>query len=112
CDALPHHPPISLDLRHRLRSMDQGRGGMAEALVACASCGTKLPLTDADVVPFGTGYRCQRCTTNAEVETHLEAAAANEAAQRNSRYEVRNPLEPTVADVRREVEAIRARREG
>ena len=77
--------------------------------MVCASCGGKLPLDEADVVPFGTGYRCQPCTVTAEVDVHIRRAEINEEQQRGSRYDTRNPYEPSVEKLRREVDAIRAR---
>lgn len=36
-----------------------------DGLVACITCGTRLPLSEADIV--GNGYRCPPCTGKAHV---------------------------------------------
>jgi hypothetical protein len=75
------------------------------ASVACANCGVKLDATTADIVPFGTGYRCARCTVGAEVGAHLKASAERAAAAASYRPTppelagTYDPLDPKVRPV-------------
>jgi hypothetical protein len=39
----------------------------------CACCGRLIAHNDADLVPFGTGYRCVRCSVEAQVTERLSA---------------------------------------
>jgi hypothetical protein len=38
--------------------------------VVCASCGDRVAQATTDLVPFGTGFRCQRCSNAAVLEEH------------------------------------------
>ncbi len=76
------------------------------SVVTCATCGASLPVEQADVVDFGTGYRCEACRVRGEVDEHLRVAAVHERARRQSSYGV--DFGPSVAQVKAEVAAIRA----
>jgi len=39
----------------------------------CACCGRQIAHNDADIVHFGTGYRCARCSVDAQVTERLSA---------------------------------------
>ena len=41
-----------------------------ESAPACATCGVALDPKEADLVDFGTGYRCWRCTTRGQISAH------------------------------------------
>lgn len=56
---LPLHVPTEVHRRPR------GAAVAADGTGACVSCGERFPLRVLDVV--GTGYRCIRCTEQAEV---------------------------------------------
>jgi hypothetical protein len=77
-------------------------------IVTCAGCAQTLPASEADVVDYGTGYRCERCTLGAEVKAHLEQAARNEAAERGSRDKVGFYESPSLKRVIAEVEKAEA----
>lgn len=77
--------------------------------VVCASCDDRFPLEQTDIVAFGTGYHCLRCSVTAEVKEHLHQAQLNERQRSGNRFDTYSPFEPSVAEVRREVEAILAR---
>jgi hypothetical protein len=53
---------------------------------ACAGCGELVEISKADIVDFGTGYRCFKCSTSAQVADHLVESARNEARQRRSSW--------------------------
>src|SRR5687768_13219273 len=38
--------------------------------VVCASCGDSVDQATTDLVPFGTGFRCQKCSNAAVLEGH------------------------------------------
>lgn len=81
---------------------------MTSELVVCASCGTPLPLGSADVVGFGTGYRCESCTVKAEVDEHVRQAAVNDRQRRESRYKLGYyAYGPSAEQVKAEVDSIR-----
>jgi hypothetical protein len=74
------------------------------ALVTCARCGRQILLSVADIVPFGTGYQCERCSLGQQVTTHLNEAAQHEAHHRGW-LDTTNPQEPTLKQVVALVEA-------
>lgn len=81
---------------------------MTSELVVCASCGTQLPLASADVVDFGSGYRCEPCTVKAEVDEHVHQAAVNDRERSDSRYKLGYyAYGPSAEQVKAEVDAIR-----
>lgn len=81
---------------------------MTSDLVVCASCGAQLPLGSADVVGFGSGYRCESCTVKADVDEHVRQAAVNDRQRRESRYKLGYyAYGPTAEQVKAEVDAIR-----
>jgi hypothetical protein len=78
--------------------------GDDSALVTCARCGKELVRSIADVVPFGTGYQCERCSLGQQVTAHLKEAAQHEA-QHRSWLDTTNPREPSMKQVVALVEA-------
>lgn len=81
---------------------------MSASSVVCASCGKQIPLDVADVVDFGTGYRCEACTVRSEVDAHIRQAEANERAQREASYKIGYyAYGPSAKQVKAEVDAIR-----
>lgn len=82
-------------------------GGAGAELVKCAGCGKELPVADADIVSYGTGYRCERCTLDGEVTEHLRQAARNDAARRHSSYGTGSPYDPDLNRVIAAVEKAR-----
>ena len=43
---------------------------MADGMVQCSVCRGEVPSAAADVVVYGTGYRCNACTAVYEVAGH------------------------------------------
>lgn len=81
---------------------------MTPDLVVCASCRAQLPVASADVVDFGSGYRCEPCTVRAEVDEHVRQAAVNDSERRESRYKIGYyAYGPSAEQVKAEVNAIR-----
>lgn len=72
------------------------------ALVECAACRERIPIEKADVVEFGTGYRCFRCSTTAQVMQHLEEAARQERERDSDDWPAPGP-DKSVAEVTAEV---------
>lgn len=80
-------------------------GGPSSAQVVCAACGRSVAIDQADIVTFGTGYRCQSCSGIAEVDAELRAAKDHDRQQRGSDFAP--AFQASAAQVRAEVEAIR-----
>ena len=49
--------------------------------VVCAACGRTFPIERTDVVGYGTGYRCLRCSAGSDVAGHIERALEDAAAR-------------------------------
>ena len=43
-------------------------------VVTCRECKAQVDVSEADIVPGDTGYRCRRCATNREVAAHLQSS--------------------------------------
>lgn len=64
-------------------------------LVACVTCGARIPLSSADVV--GMGYRCTRCTHRAEIGQLTGAGDAASHFTAGERKEIANSALITIA---------------
>ena len=74
--------------------------------VVCAGCARRLVRSQTDIVEYGTGYRCDRCSRNAEAWVHVGNAIDEE--RRRSDEDLGTVAGPPLADVIAQVNAAQA----
>jgi hypothetical protein len=55
-----------------------------QGAVECAACGKLMDATQADIVDYGTGFRCFRCSTAVQIDGHLAESARQERQREGS----------------------------
>jgi hypothetical protein len=84
---------------------------------SCAVCGELVESNNADIVEFGTGYRCRRCTIAGEIAAHNERSTPSAVGRAiDSEIESRTPWtnkpKPKRQGAANTNEAVRAIRNG